>query len=217
MSRPDSLTPSSLTLAQVVRYFNPSATDIKTDPTSILNPSEEFPNGVAFAVVYIDNMNSWMTEDTIYVSSDLHLLPEYAEHKALHVKDHKQPTMEDLTARITAKLTESIDFKRYGIEDGPDMELFDEEDNILSLIVPGDWMSESHEQHGLASVETPSIKYAPAEKQAVAVYTNSLVRSGLKFIAWFTIEEVELFAARSADLLKSMRGKKWEGDVEHEW
>ncbi|KAJ4288222.1 hypothetical protein N0V88_007411 [Collariella sp. IMI 366227] len=209
--------PAHLNLAQVFRYFNPSATDIKTNPTSILNPSEEFPNGVAFAVIYTDNMNSWMTNDTIYVSSDLHLLPEYAKHKALLVKDHKETTKEELAARITAKLTESIDFKRYGIQDGPDMELFDEDDNILSLIIPGDWMAEGHEQHGLASVETPSIKYGPAEKQAVAVYTNSLVRSGLKFIAWFTIEKIELFAAGSVDLLKSMRGKKWEGDVEHEW
>ncbi|KAL2130051.1 hypothetical protein VTI74DRAFT_6945 [Chaetomium olivicolor] len=207
----------NLNLAQIFRFFNPSSTDFKPGTVSTLNPSEEFPDGLAVALVYLDDQPRWMSEDIIYADSRLDLLPEYQEQRSLVDRQQTEPTPEDLMARITAELTESIDFKRYGLEDGPDMEVFDEDDNIQAMVVPGEWMQKSHELPELARVDTPSIKYAPTRKQAVAVYMNSSVKSGFKFIAWFAIEEVELFAAKSVDLVRNMQEKNWEGDIEHDW
>ena len=161
-----------------------------------------------------------MTENTLYIKSRLHLLPEYADKKALLVAQHKEPTHEELMDRIAGMLTESIQFGRYGIEDGPEVECFDEDGQIVSLIVPGDWMPEDHELPRFASVDTPSIKYRPAEHEPIAVYAgygDVPHLTGFKFIAWFLIEEIELFAANSSDLAGKMHAKKWSGDMNREW
>lgn len=173
-----------------------------------------------FALIYAANQPQWMTENTVYIKSRLHLLPEYADKHALLVAQHKEPTPEELMARITAKLTESIQFDRYGIDDGPDMECFDEDDNITSLLVPGDWMPEVHELPRVAGVDTPSVKYRPASREPIAVYAGygSLPDvTGFKFIAWFLIDEIELFAADSSDLAGRMQAKKWTADMGREW
>jgi hypothetical protein len=161
-----------------------------------------------------------MTENTIYIKSRLELLPEYAAKKTVLLEQHKEPSHEEMMERLTAKLTESIKFDQYGIEDGPDMECFDEEDNISSLLVPGDWMSKSRELPRFATVDTPSVKYNPAEHEPIAVYAGYGAdpdKTGFKFVSWFFIEEIELFAANSVDLARKMHDKKWSADMDREW
>jgi hypothetical protein len=161
-----------------------------------------------------------MSENIVHIKSRLTLLPEYAENKATLLKQHKEPSHEEVMERLTAKLTETIKFRKYGIEDGPDMELFDEEGSISSLIVPGDWMSEAHELPRIAAVDTPSVKYRPAAHEPIAVYAgygNNPDATGFNFIAWFLVEEIELFAAGSLDLARRMHDKKWDADMGHEW
>ena len=205
---------------QIFRHFNPSATDYNADLVGTINSSEENPDKAVFALIYAENQPQWMTENTVYIKSRLHLLPEYAEKHALLVAQHKEPTHEELMARVTAKLTESIRFGRYGIDDGPDVECFDEDDNITSLLVPGDWMPEIHELPSVAGVDTPSVKYHPAKHEPIAVYAGfgSIPDvTGFKFISWFLIEEIELFAANSSDLAGRMQAKKWTANMGREW
>ncbi len=185
-----------------------------------INADEKKPDSVSFVLVYVSNQPRWMTENTLYIKSRLDLLPEYADKKAVLVSQHKEPTHEELMERIAAQLTQSIKFGRYGIEDGPEVECFDEDDNIVSLIVPGDSMDPVLELPKLARVDTPSVKYAPAEHEPIAVFVGHGATpkiTGFKFLAWFRIEHVELFAANSADLAAEMQNKKWAADIDREW
>jgi len=195
-----------------------------------INSGEDKPDGASFALIYVNNQPHWMAENTIRVTSRLHLLPEYADKKALLLAGYKELSDEELSdeelkARISATLTESIKFGRYGIEDGPDVEIFDgedsdAEDNIAGLIIPGEWMPENHESPEFASVDTPSVKYAPAAHDPIAVfagYGNNPDVTGFKFVAWFLIEEIELFAPNSVDLARKMRDEKWAADIGREW
>ncbi|KAH6641033.1 hypothetical protein F5144DRAFT_641677 [Chaetomium tenue] len=201
-------------------HFNPSATGYDRSRMSTINSGEEKPDGVSFAIVHVQTQPQWMDKNIIYVKSNLHLLPEYAEKKSLLLENHKEMGQEELMDRTTAELTQSIKFNRYGVEDGPDVEIFDSEGQISSLILPGDWMSVSHEPPLFASVDTPSIKYTPVFVDPLAVfagYRNDSNSTGFKFVAWFLIEEIELFAANSLDLARKMHDKKWSSDIGHEW
>lgn len=204
----------------IFTYFNPSVTGFDRDLMSSINSGEENPNGVSFAIVHVQNQPQWMSENIIYVKSNLHLLPQYAEKKSLLLENHNEISHEELVERIAAELTQSVKFDRYGIEDGPDVEVFDEEGEITSLVLPGDWMPVNHESPKFASVDTPSVKYAPVSDDPIAVfagYKSDSNSSGFKFVAWFFIEEIELFAANSLDLARKMHDKKWTGDIGHEW
>jgi hypothetical protein len=205
---------------QIFRHFNPSAESCDSGSLSTINSSEEKPDGIGFALIYVANQPQWMTENTIYVKSHLDLLPEYVAKKAILLEQHKEPTHEEMMERVIAMLTESIKFGQYGIEDGPDMECFDEEGNISSLLVPGDWMDESRELPNLATVDTPSVKYSPAEQNPIAVFAGYGLdpgKTGFKFVSWFLVEEIELFVANSDDLARKMHDKKWSADMNHEW
>lgn len=172
---------------------------------------------MAFVLIYNANQPEWMPKNTIYAKSNLQLLPGYAEQKALQDEQHKEPTTEELKTRITAKLTESIKFRCYdGLEDGPDMELHDAYGNA-SMIIPGDWMVKTHELPKFAKVDTPSVKYQPAEHKPIAVFSTKPKNIGFSFIAWFLVEEVELFAAHSVDLARMMQEKKWPGEISRDW
>lgn len=164
-----------------------------------------------------------MSENIIYIKSRLTLLPEYADNKATLLKQHKEPSHEEVMERLADKLTETIKFVQYGLEDGPDMELFNQDDSISSMIVPGDWMPKAakiHELPRIAAVDTPSVKYRPGAHDLIAVfagYGDTSDVTGFKFIAWFLAEEIELFAAGSRDLARKMHDKKWDADFNREW
>jgi hypothetical protein len=211
---------SSVSPKHIFDYFNPSDKDYNRGFLGTINASEQNPNGVAYSLIFVDNQPHWMSENIVYIKSRLTLLPEYAENKATLLKLHNEPSHEEVMKRLTAKLTETIMFRKYGIEDGPDMELFDEEGSISSLIVPGDWMPKAHELPRIAAVDTPSVKYRPAAHKPIAVYAgygNTPDATGFKFIAWFMVEEIELFAAGSLDLARRMHDKKWDADMGREW
>jgi hypothetical protein len=216
---------ASYSSKQIFRYFNLSAADCRPDSVGTINSGEEKPDGASFALIYVNNQPGWMADNTIRVKSRLHLLPEYADKKALLLAGHMEPGDEELKERISATLTESIKFGRYGIEDGPDMEIFEGEDsegedNIAGLILPGEWMAKDHEGPEFASVDTASVKYAPAAHDPIAVfagYGNDPDATGFKFVAWFLIEEIELFAPNSVDLARKMRDEKWAADIGREW
>ncbi|KAK4122197.1 hypothetical protein N657DRAFT_599105 [Parathielavia appendiculata] len=206
---------------QIWRHFNPSsAATCIPDQLHTINSSKDLPDAAAFALIYVANQPQWMTENTIYVKSCLDLLPEYAAKKAILLEQHKEPSQVEQAARVVAQLTESVKFERYGIDDGPDIECFDEEDNISSIVIPGDWMSESRELDKPAYVDTPSVKYHPTEHGPIAVYASYGIepdKRGFKFVAWFLIEEIELFAANSRDLARKMQHKTWSADMRCEW
>ncbi|KXX72865.1 hypothetical protein MMYC01_210299, partial [Madurella mycetomatis] len=52
-------------------------------------------DSVAYTLLYFDDHPHWHGEDIIYVKSKLKLLPDYAEKKALLVKQHKEPSHEE--------------------------------------------------------------------------------------------------------------------------
>ncbi|KXX72864.1 hypothetical protein MMYC01_210298 [Madurella mycetomatis] len=66
-------------------------------------------------------------------------------------------------------------------------------------------------------VDTPSVKYHPAEQEAIAVYSYRKWDEGYFFVVWFTIGEIELFAANSLALPRQAREKKWTTDISQEW
>ncbi|KAH6850674.1 hypothetical protein B0I37DRAFT_404448 [Chaetomium sp. MPI-CAGE-AT-0009] len=190
-------------------YFNPSA-DYDRTLMSTINSGEEKPDGVSFAMVHVQSQPRWMDENIIYVKSNLHLLPEYQEKKSLLLEGHKEAGQEELMGRITAELTQSIKFDRYGIEDGPDVEIFDLEGQIASLVLPGDFREHRH----------PQYQIPPTSEDPIAVFAGYKCgsnASGFKFVAWFLIEEIELFAANSVALARKMHDKKWTADIGHEW
>lgn len=69
---------------------------------SVINNSEVKRDGVAYALLYFDDHPHWHGEDINYVKSKLELLPEYAEKKAVLVKQHKEPSHEEKMKRIVA-------------------------------------------------------------------------------------------------------------------
>ncbi|KAK4099607.1 hypothetical protein N658DRAFT_560326 [Parathielavia hyrcaniae] len=216
------LAPGCFEPNQIWDHFNPSAAACTPDQLNTINSSDENPDGAVFALVYVENQPQWMSENTVYVKTGLELLPEYSANKAVLLARHKETSQEEMMDRIAAKLSESINFARYGIEDGPDMECFDEHGKISSLVVPGDWnfMMPAHELPKLASVDTPSVKYHPGKHQPIAVYAaygNEPDKKGFKFVAWFLVDEIELFAADSVDLARKMRHKRWSADMRREW
>ncbi|GAB1314499.1 hypothetical protein MFIFM68171_04709 [Madurella fahalii] len=213
-----SSTKKSAAASDIWQYFHPSAWTPGRATVSVINNSEAKPDSVAYALLYFDDHPHWHGEDILYVKSNLELLPEYAEKKALLVKQHKEPSNEEKTKRTVAQLTESINFKRYGIEDGPDMEYYDAHGNSKTIIIPGNWMPKVYELPEMAScVDTPSVKYCPAKKDAIAVYSCRKWDEGYFFVAWFVIDEVELFAANSLALARKARERKWTTDISREW
>lgn len=196
--------------AHIWRHFHPTTKASTRKMVGVLNNSEASPSNLAYVVLTLGEHPHWHGQDTIYVKSRLELLPEYAEKKAQLVEQHKEPSHEEKMERIIAQMTESINFKRYGIEDGPDVECYDNQGNCKSIIVPGDWMSKAYELPEIAGcVDTPSVKYRPAEAEAIAVYACRKWDEGYFFVAWFVIEEIELFAANSLALAYMAHDKKW--------
>ncbi|KAK3902439.1 hypothetical protein C8A05DRAFT_15494 [Staphylotrichum tortipilum] len=211
---------SSYVPKHIFHHFNPKAVDCDPAQLSTINASEDKPDAIAYALIYTANQIHWKDDDTIYIKSRLDLLPGYAKKKAVLVANHKEMDFDQVMDGISARLTETIKFGHYGIEDGPDVECFDEDGSISSLIVPGDWMSESFELPKAATVGTPSVQWAPENHEPFAVYTARGENPGknwFKFIAWFFIEKIELFAANSVALARKMQATKWEADMNREW
>jgi len=211
---------SSYLPKHIFHHFNPQATECDPRQLGTINTSEDKPGAIAYALIYTANQMHWMDDNTLYIKSHLDLLPGYAEKKAVLVANHQEMDYDQVMDGISARLTETIKFGRYGIEDGPDIECFDEDGNISSLIVPGDWMDKSFELPKAATVGSPSVAYAPGHHEPFAVYAgngSNPDRNGFKFIAWFFIEKVELFAANSVALARKMHAEKWEADMNREW
>lgn len=209
-------------MPEIFQHFYPSAADprsVAKAKKATLNSSEENPNGVAFLMVWLDHQLHWSKESTVYAKSNLDLLPDYADQKAQLIEQHAEPTPEEQKIRIRAKLTESIQFDRYGLEDGPDMECLDEHGNAIAMIVPGDYMPVCYELPEIAPFDTPTVKYWPAKEaqQPIAAFGNVYGSRGFEFLEWVFIEQVELFAANSVALACLMRDKHLGGDVTRDW
>jgi hypothetical protein len=119
------LTDSSTSLINIWKYFNPWATDWDFHHRflSILNDSEDKPKGVTYVLIDEAYNPQWRQENVFYARARLHQLPDYAENKALLVEQHTEPSIAELERRMRALLTENTDFRHYGLEDGPDMEI----------------------------------------------------------------------------------------------
>ncbi len=211
---------SSYLPQEIFSHFNPTVYNGGHKPLTTINGTMDKPDAIAYALVYTANQSHWMDDNTLFIKSHLDILPGYEDDKAILDSNHKEMDYDQMMEGITARLTETIRFGRYGIEDGPDVECFNEDDNITSLIVPGDWVEESFELPRAASVVTPSVAYTPDYHQPFAVYAGNgrnPDRTGFKFIAWFFVQKVELFAAKSAALARKMQSARWEADINHEW
>ncbi|SPQ21549.1 deedaafe-30ea-41b4-88d9-8a081a9ca191 [Thermothielavioides terrestris] len=98
-----------------------------------------------------------------------------------------------------------------GLGDGSDKEIHNQYGTSY-MTMPSD-----HKPSVPGTVDIPSIKYRPAKQEPIAVYTTTPDSPGFSFLGWFTIEEIQLFAAKSSDLAREMREKKWGGDNRADW
>lgn len=155
-----------------------------------------------------------MKNSTIYIKSRLHLLPGYAEKKAMLLQGAKETSHEDTMERRAVRLSDCRRLQRHRIEDGPDMEVFDDRGQIILMLIPEDMYPETPE---MATVDTPSVQYTPPGHDAIAVFVGKPKLAGYRFIAWFLVMDVELFAPNSTALLNKMEEANLSGDPGREW
>ncbi|KAK0667064.1 hypothetical protein QBC41DRAFT_304720 [Cercophora samala] len=203
----------------LLKYFKCSVDSPESYQFQNLNSSEANPDGVAFAIVDVNDQPLWTKYGGIvYTNSRLHLLPDYAKNKAALLSQHQEATEKEKLRRIIDATTEDIKFHRYGLEDGPDMETYDPHGNVTGMIVPGEWQKKKYENPILAGCNnTASLKYTPGPHSPIAVFEIFPGDDRAQFILWFRIEEIELFAANSAALVEKFHQIGLNGAVDTEW
>ncbi|KAK4201987.1 hypothetical protein QBC40DRAFT_322519, partial [Triangularia verruculosa] len=203
----------------ILKFFNRSLDSPECYEFQTVNSSEANPAGVSFAIIHNDDQPLWKDQHVIYTNSRLHLLPHYAENKATLVSQHQEATEEQKANRLMRAITENIQFGRYGLEDGPDMEVFDMYDEFAtSMVVPGDWQKKKYEKPNLVGCNnTASVKYTPGSHAPLAVFETVPGDDRVEYISWFRIAEIELFAANSAALVKNFHKMGLVGSIDSEW
>ncbi|KAK0739387.1 hypothetical protein B0T21DRAFT_409737 [Apiosordaria backusii] len=202
----------------LLKYFNKSLDSPESYQFQTINSSEGNPSGVAFAIINDDDQPLWKDHSIVYTNSRLHLLPGYAEKKAALIAQYQEATEQEKLIRVIEATTENVKFARYGIEDGPDMEVFDPHGFACEIIVPGEWQKKKHENPILIGFNnTPSIKYTPGPHPPLAVFKTLPDDDRVQYILWFRIVEIELFAAKSVALAKNFHKFGVDGSLESEW
>ncbi|VBB75782.1 Putative protein of unknown function [Podospora comata] len=202
----------------LLRYFKCSPDSPESYQFQTINSGEGNPDGIAFAIVHEDDQPLWKSHGIVYTNSRHYLLPGYDEKKAALVAQHQEATEEEKVHRSINATTENIKFRRYGLEDGPDMEIFGLYGNISRIVVPGEWQKKKHESPILVGCNnTPSVKHTPGLHSPIAVFETLPDDDRVQYISWFRIEEIELFAANSAALAKNLHQVGMDGGVDTEW
>ncbi|KAK4139273.1 uncharacterized protein C8A04DRAFT_16001, partial [Dichotomopilus funicola] len=175
-----------------------------------LNATVDNPTVVSYILVSLAKQPDFLKNNIIYAKARLNLLPGYAEKKGLLLEASQGTSHDEMTERRAVRLSAPRRLPRYQIEDGPDMEVFDDGGQIISMLVP----SETPE---VTAVNTPTMKYIPPVHDGIAVFAGKPKAAGFRFAGWFTAMEVELFAPNSTALLNKIEAAKLSGDPGREW
>ncbi|KAH6626502.1 hypothetical protein B0J18DRAFT_424977 [Chaetomium sp. MPI-SDFR-AT-0129] len=192
----------------IATYFNRE--EVNPRNIGILNATVDNPTVVSYILVSLAKQPDFLKNNIIYAKARLNLLPGYAEKKGLLLEAGQGTSHDEMTERRAVRLSAPRRLPRHQIEDGPDMEVFDDRGQIISMLVP----SETPE---VTAVNTLTMKYTPPVHDGIAVFAGKPKAAGFRFAGWFTAMEVELFAPNSTALLNKIEAAKLSGDPGREW